>query len=275
MSNILEMTKLDLANKRVLIREDFNVPVEHGVITNDRRIEAALPTINLALKKNAKVILMSHLDRPPEGKYEAEFSLAPVAEKLSQLLKQPVPLIKDWLNGVDVKPGQVVLCENVRFNLGEKHNDEILARKMAALCDVFVMDAFGTAHRAEASTCGVAEFAPVACAGPLLMAELNALKQALENPKRPLLAIAGGSKVSSKLTLLKSLLEKVDQLIVGGGIANTFIAASGYAVGKSLYEPELVPVAKELMRAAKQKTRLFQSPWMWFAQKHWRRMRKR
>lgn len=260
MPPLLEMTKLDLANKRVLIREDFNVPIEQGIITNDRRIEAALPTINFALKKSAKVILISHLDRPTEGKYDPTLSLAPVAEKLSQLLQQPVPLVKDWLNGVEVKSGQVVLCENVRFNVGEKNNDEKLARKLAALCDIFVMDAFGTAHRAEASTAGVAEFAPIACAGPLLMAELNALEKALRNPQRPLLAIVGGSKVSSKLIVLKSLLEKVDQLIVGGGIANTFIAANGYNVGKSLYEPDLIPVAKELMMAAKQKNAVIPIP---------------
>lgn len=251
--SILKMTDLDLSNKRVLIREDFNVPIENGKITNDRRIQAAIPTIQLALKQNAKVILISHLDRPEEGKYQAEFSLAPVAEKLSQLLKKPVPLIKDWLDGVEVKSGEVVLCENMRFNKGEKKNDPTLAKKMAALCDIFVMDAFGTAHRAEASTYGVAEYAPVACAGPLLVAELEALSKALENPQRPFLAIVGGSKVSTKLTVLKNLIGKIDQLIVGGGIANTFIAACGYPVGKSLYEPDLIPEAKNLMALAKQR----------------------
>jgi phosphoglycerate kinase len=248
----LKMSDLDLTNKRVLIREDFNVPIENGVITNDRRIETALPTIKLALKQKAKIILLSHLGRPTEGKYETEFSLAPVAEKLSQLLKQKVRLIKEWLTSINVKPGQVVLCENVRFNKGEKNNDETLAKKMAALCDVFVMDAFGTAHRAEASTYGVAKFAPVACAGPLLVAEIEALNKALANPKRPMLAIVGGSKVSTKLTALKSLMEKVDQLIVGGGIANTFIAAGGYNVGKSLYEKDLITEAKSLIQQAKQ-----------------------
>lgn len=251
--NIIKMTDLNLADKRVLIREDFNVPIENGVITNDRRIEATIPTIQLALKQNAKVILISHLGRPEEGIYQQEFSLAPVAEKLSQLLNQKVLLIKDWLDGVDMKPGQVVLCENVRFNKGEKKNDGTLAKKMAALCDVFVMDAFGTAHRAEASTYGVAEFAPIACAGPLLVAELEALNKALQNPQLPLLAIVGGSKVSTKLIVLQSLIEKVDQLIVGGGIANTFIAANGYPVGKSLYEPDLIDEAKMLMALARQR----------------------
>lgn len=247
------MTDLDLADKRVLIREDFNVPIENGKITNERRIQAAIPTIQLALKQNAKVILISHLDRPEEGKFQAEFSLAPVAEKLSQLLNKPVPLIKEWLNGVEVKSGEVVLCENVRFNKGEKKNNSALAKKMAALCNVFVMDAFGTAHRAEASTYGVAEYAPIACAGLLLIAELEALSKALENPQRPLLAIVGGSKVSTKLTILKNLIAKVDQLIIGGGIANTFIAASGYSIGKSLYEPDLIPEAKKLMQLAQQR----------------------
>lgn len=260
MTHMLQMTDLDLANKRVLIREDFNVPLEKGVITNARRIEAALPTIHLALEKKAKVILMSHLGRPTEGKPEAEFSLHPVAEKLSQLLNQKVRLVRDWLHGVEVDSGQVVLCENVRFNRGEKNNEIPLAKKIAALCDIYVMDAFGTAHRAEASTCGAAQFAPAACAGPLLMAELNALQHAIENPKRPLLAIVGGAKVSSKLSLLTSLLEKVDQLIVGGGIANTFIAASGFAIGKSLYEPDLIFTAKELMALAKAKNAVIPVP---------------
>jgi phosphoglycerate kinase len=247
---IIKMTDLDLTHKRVLIREDFNVPIENGMITNDRRIQAALPTIEHALKANACVLLLSHLGRPTEGQPIAEYSLAPVATRLSQLLNKPVAFERDWLDGVKVAPGHIVLCENVRFNKGEKNNSETLARKMAALCDVFVMDAFATAHRAEASTCGVAQFAPVACAGPLLAAELTALTQALATPARPLLAIVGGAKVSSKLILLQSLASKVDQLIVGGGIANTFIAARGYEVGKSLYERELIPEAQSLLKNA-------------------------
>lgn len=249
--NIIKMTDLDLANKRVLIREDFNVPIENGHVTSDVRIKAALPTIQAALKQNAAVILLSHLGRPKEGQFAVEFSLAPVAESLSKLLHHPVRFEKNWLAGVNIKPGEVVLCENVRFNVGEEKNDAALAKKMAELCDVFVMDAFGTAHRAQASTYGVAQFAPVVCAGPLLVAELDALNKALANPARPLLAIVGGSKVSTKLTVLKSLLEKVDQLIIGGGIANTFLAAAGYPVGKSLYEPDLITTATELMQQAK------------------------
>jgi phosphoglycerate kinase len=247
-AKIIKMTDLDLTLQRVLIREDFNVPLENGMITNDRRIQAALPTIELALKANARVILLSHLGRPTEGQPEAEYSLAPVAERLSQLLNKPVTLQREWLEGVDVAPGQVILCENVRFNKGEKNNDVTLARKMAALCDVFVMDAFATAHRAEASTYGVAQFAPIACAGPLLVAELEALSKAFTNPTPPVLAIVGGAKVSSKLILLQSLAKNVAQLIVGGGIANTFIAASGYEVGKSLVEVELIPEAQRLLK---------------------------
>lgn len=247
------MSELDLNNKRVLIREDFNVPIENGVITNDRRIQAALPTIQAALKQHAKIILMSHLGRPKEGEFNAEFSLAPVAVRLSELLHRPVTLKRDWLAGVEVAPDEVVLLENVRFNVGEKKNDAALAKKMAALCDVFVMDAFGTAHRAEASTYGVAEYAPVVSAGNLLANELTALSNALANPGRPLLAIVGGAKVTGKLELLAALLNKVDQLIVGGGIANTFIAASGFNVGKSLYEPDLIPAAKKLLQLAKEK----------------------
>jgi phosphoglycerate kinase len=249
---ILKMTDVDLRNKRVLIREDFNVPIENGKVTNARRIEAAIPTIQLALKANAKVLLMSHLGRPIEGQFDSAFSLAPVAEILSDLLQLPVTLKKDWLDGVEVAHDQVVLYENVRFNRGEKKNDAALAKKMAALCDVFVMDAFGTAHRAEASTYGVAEFAKVACAGPLLMAELDALSKAFLNPKPPLLAIIGGSKVSTKLTVLESLLKKVNRLIVGGGIANTFLAAQGHNIGKSLVEMDLIPVAKRLLQIAQQ-----------------------
>jgi phosphoglycerate kinase len=248
---VQRMTDTDLRNKRVLIREDLNVPVQSGVVTSDARIRAALPTIRSALDQNAKVFILSHLGRPEEGKYDESLSLAPVATRLSELLGKPVPLRRDWLDGVDCQPGNAVLCENVRFNKGEKKDDEKLARKMAELCDVFVMDAFGTAHRAEASTHGVARFAKVACAGPLLVGELEALETALHEPARPLVAIVGGSKVSSKLTVLESLLEKVDQLIVGGGIANTFLAATGVGVGKSLHEAEMLDVARRLTAKAK------------------------
>jgi phosphoglycerate kinase len=248
---VLRLTDTDLRNKRVLIREDLNVPVQSGVVTSDARIRAALPTIRYALDQNAKVFILSHLGRPEEGKYDGSLSLAPVAVRLSELLGKPVPLRKDWLDGVDCQPGSAVLCENVRFNKGEKKDDEKLARKMADLCDVFVMDAFGTAHRAEASTHGVARFAKVACAGPLLVGELEALETALHKPARPLVAIVGGSKVSTKLTVLESLLEKVDKLIVGGGIANTFLAATGVGVGKSLHEAEMLDVALRLMAKAK------------------------
>lgn len=244
---IPEMSSFDLAGKRVLIRQDLNVPVKDGKVTSDARLQASLPTIRTALAKGAKVLLMSHLGRPTEGEHDEAFSLAPVAARLSELLGRSVPLVKDWLNGVDVKPGEVVLCENVRFNRGEKKNDDALAQRMAALCDVFVMDAFGTAHRAQASTHGVAKYAPIACAGPLLAAELKALGKALEHPEKPLVAIVGGSKVSSKLTVLESLVTIVDQLIVGGGIANTFLVAKGYNVGRSLHEPELVEAAKVLL----------------------------
>ncbi|BDX04320.1 phosphoglycerate kinase [Marinomonas pontica] len=244
---VINMKDVDLANKRVLIREDLNVPVKNGKVTSDARIRAALPTIKLALAAGAKVMVMSHLGRPTEGQYEDEYSLQPVATHLAGLLGQDVPLVKDWLDGVDVESGQLVLVENVRFNLGEKKDDEALSKKMAALCDVYVMDAFGTAHRAQASTHGVAKFAPIACAGPLLAAELEALEKALAKPARPMAAIVGGSKVSTKLTVLESLSDKVDQLIVGGGIANTFLAAAGFPVGKSLYEEDLIPQAKALM----------------------------
>ncbi|MGY6278060.1 phosphoglycerate kinase [Methylomonas sp. MgM2] len=250
--SIKRMVDLDLAGKRVLIRQDLNVPVKDGKVTSDLRIKASIPTVETALANGAAVILMSHLGRPTEGEYDEAASLKPVAERFSQLLGQPVRLVKDWLDGVDVKRGEVVLCENVRFNKGEKKNADELGQKMAALCDIYVMDAFGTAHRAEASTNAVAKFAPVACAGPLLAAELDALGKALETPEKPLVAIVGGSKVSTKLTVLESLSSKVDQLIVGGGIANTFIAAAGYSVGKSLYEADLIPEAKKLMAAAKQ-----------------------
>jgi phosphoglycerate kinase len=250
---VLQMADTDLRGKRVLIREDLNVPVKDGVVTSDARIRASIPTIRYALDQNARVFILSHLGRPEEGRYDEQFSLAPVAAKLSELLGKPVPLRKDWLNGIDCPPGTAVLCENVRFNKGEKKDNEDLARKMASLCDVFVMDAFGTAHRAEASTHGVAKFAPVACAGPLLVGELNALEQALQKPARPLVAIVAGSKVSTKLTVLEALLAKVDKLIVGGGIANTFIAATGINVGKSLHEADMLDVAKALLAQARAK----------------------
>ena len=246
-TRVIRMQDVPLAGKRVLIREDLNVPVQDGVVTSDARIRAALPTIRLALAAGARVMLMSHLGRPEEGKPAPEFSLAPVATRLSELLGRKVPLVSDWLGGVVVEPGAVVLLENVRFNKGEKKDSEELARRMAALCDVFVMDAFGTAHRAEASTHGVARFAPIACAGPLLVNELVALDTALDNPKRPLVAIVAGSKVSTKLTVLESLLAKVDQLIVGGGIANTFLLARGVRIGKSLAEPDMIDIANRLL----------------------------
>jgi len=250
---VRRMLDLDLANQRVLIREDLNVPVEGGVITSDARIRASLPTIRAARDAGARVMLLSHLGRPKEGEFSAENSLAPVAARLGELLGSPVRLVRDWLDGVECAPGEVVLCENVRFNKGEKKDDEALARRMAALCDIFVMDAFGTAHRAEASTHGVARFAPIACAGPLLVGELEALERALAKPARPLVAIVAGSKVSTKLTVLESLLTKVDQLIVGGGIANTFLAATGVAVGKSLHEPDMLDTARALLAQAKAK----------------------
>jgi phosphoglycerate kinase len=250
--SILRMTDLDLRGKRVLIREDLNVPVTEGVVTSDARIRASLPTIQAAAKGGGRVMLMSHLGRPEEGVYDEEFSLAPVAQRLSELLGFKIRFEKNWLEGVSCEPGEVVLLENVRFNKGEKKDKEDLARKMAALCDIFVMDAFGTAHRAEASTHGVAKYAPVACAGPLLMNELIALETALKKPKRPLVAIVGGSKVSTKLTVLESLLPKVDQLIVGGGIANTFLAATGLNIGKSLSEPDMIDIAKGLLIRSKE-----------------------
>ncbi|MFK5971172.1 MAG: phosphoglycerate kinase [Candidatus Marithrix sp.] len=249
---IIKMIDLDLAGKRVLIREDLNVPLKDGKVASDIRIKASLPTIKLALEAGAKVMLMSHLGRPTEGEFEDKFSMAPVAEHLSNLLGKPVKLVRNWLNGVKLNNGEVALCENVRFNKGEKKNDDALAKKMAELCDIYVMDAFGTAHRAQASTHGVAKYAPIACAGPLLAGELEALGKALDNPARPMVAIVGGSKVSTKLTVLDSLSKIVDQLIVGGGIANTFIAANGHNVGKSLYEANLVEESKKLTAAAKQ-----------------------
>jgi phosphoglycerate kinase len=245
------MVDLDLSGKRVLIRQDLNVPVKNGVVTSDLRIQASVPTIEIALAAGAAVMLLSHLGRPVEGQYDEASSLKPVADQLAKLLGKPVRLEKDWLEGITIAPGEVVLCENVRFNTGEEKNSDVLGQKMAALCDIFVMDAFGTAHRAQASTHSVAKFAPIACAGPLLASELDALGKALETPAKPLIAIVGGSKVSTKLTVLESLSEKVDQLIVGGGIANTFIAAAGFPVGKSLYEADLIPEAQRLIAAAK------------------------
>lgn len=249
--SILRLEDQQLQGQRLLVRLDLNVPLANGKVANDARLQASLATIKLAMARGARTMLMSHLGRPTEGVFDESLSLQPVADHLSQLLGQTVRLERDWLNGVEVAPGDVVLCENVRFNVGEKANDETLAKTMAGLCDVFAMDAFGTAHRAQASTHGVAQFAPIACAGPLLTGELDALSHALENPARPIVAIVGGSKVSTKLTVLSALAEKVDQLIVGGGIANTFIAASGHAVGQSLYEPDLVNEAKRLSSHAK------------------------
>ena len=248
--SVIKMSDLDLSGKRVLIRQDLNVPIKDGKVSSDKRIRASLPTIELALKAGAKVMVMSHLGRPTEGEYSEEFSMAPVAEHMSGLMGKDIRLVKDYLDGVDVADGEVVLLENVRFNVGEKKNAEDLAKKYAALCDVFVMDAFGTAHRAQGSTYGASQFAPTACAGPLLAGELEALGKALDNPARPMVAIVGGSKVSTKLTVLESLSKVVDQLIVGGGIANTFIAAEGHNVGKSLYEEDLVATAKSLKEAA-------------------------
>ncbi|MHB8316463.1 MAG: phosphoglycerate kinase [Acidithiobacillus ferrivorans] len=257
--NILRMTDLPLKGKRVLIREDLNVPMnDAGAITDDTRIRASLPTIRAALDGGARVMLMSHLGRPKEGVFDEKASLAPIAAHLGQLLGRNVPLVRDWLDGgkdslARLQDGDVVVLENVRFNAGEGQDDEALSRKMAALCDIYVMDAFGTAHRAQASTHGVGRFAPIACAGPLLVNELEALSKALQNPKRPLVAIVAGSKVSTKLTILKSLADKVDQLVVGGGIANTFILAAGHSVGKSLCEVDLVPDAQAIIAAAKAK----------------------
>ena len=244
--SVIKMTDLDLNGKRVFIRADLNVPVKNGKVTSDARIRATIPTLKLALEKGAKVMVTSHLGRPTEGEFNPEDSLQPVVDYLNEHLDVPVRLVRDYLNGVEVNAGEIVVLENVRVNKGEKKNDPELGKKYAALCDVFIMDAFGTAHRAQASTYGVAEFAPVACAGPLLAAELDALGKALKEPARPMVAIVGGSKVSTKLEVLNSLSKIADQIIVGGGIANTFIAAAGHNVGKSLYEADLIPVAKEL-----------------------------
>jgi phosphoglycerate kinase len=250
--NVLRMSDVPLSGQRVLIRVDFNVPLKDGVISDDTRIRASLPTVQAAVSAGAKVMLMSHLGRPVEGEFDEASSLAPVARRLGELLDRPVPLVRDWLtNPPQLADGDVVMFENVRFNKGEKKDDENLSRQMAALCDVFVMDAFGTAHRAEASTHGVARFAPVACAGPLLSAELDALGRALHEPARPLVAIVAGSKVSTKLTVLSTLSEKVDQLIVGGGIANTFLLAEGKQIGKSLAEADMVDQARKIIEAAR------------------------
>jgi len=250
---IIKMSDLKLKDKRVLIREDLNVPLKNGEITSDLRIRAAVPTVKLALKAGAKVILMSHLGRPESGVFDPHFSLAPIAVRLSELLKTEVPLIHHWVNGFSMGNHDVVLLENVRFNNGETEDNQELAKKMAALCDIYVMDAFATAHRAESSTCGIVKYAKIAAAGPLLLVELEALKNIMEKPKKPIVAIVGGSKVSTKLALLDSLSQKVDTLIIGGGIANTFIAAEGYTVGKSLFEPDLIDEAERLSTNAKKR----------------------
>ena len=252
MASYARMADLELANQRLLIRVDLNVPMADGKISDDSRIRAVLPTIRMARELGAGVLLLSHLGRPQEGSFDPQLSLAPVADALAELLETPVPLVRNWQQ-VDIKPGSISLAENVRFNTGELANDDALAKQLARLCDLFVMDAFGTAHRAHASTHGVAKFAPRVCAGPLLDAELESISQALESPARPLVAIVGGSKVSTKLEVLRSLLDKVDRLIVGGGMTNTFLAAAGYEVGRSLHEPEMMPVAIELMSLARKK----------------------
>lgn len=264
-NDVLKMSDLDLAGKKVLLRVDFNVPISHeedndGRVTDDSRIRASLPAIREALEAGAKVMLVSHLGRPAGGKPDPKLSLAPVAKKLSELLDQEVPLVQDWLKGVEIEAGQAVLCENVRFERGEIEDDEELARRMAALCNIYINDAFGTAHRAQASTSGVAKYAPVAVAGPLMLAELNALNKALDNPKRPLLAIVGGSKVSGKLTLLDQLIDQVDELIVGGGIANTFMKAAGLPIGGSLHEAGLVADAKSLLQKAEHNGKVIPLP---------------
>jgi len=251
--SIIRMANLDLQNQRVLIREDLNVPVKNGSVTSAVRINAALPTIKHAIDRGASVMLLSHRGRPTEGQFEEEYSLLPIAEYLTQQCGLNVRLERNWLDGCDLQAGEIVLCENVRFQTGEKKNDDVLAKKMAALCDVFVMDAFGTAHRAQASTHGVAKYAPIACAGPLLMKELDSLEHALGAPAKPMLAVVGGAKVSTKLTVLESLMDKVDQLIVGGGIVNTFLAATGKPIGKSLYEKDLIDTAKLLLAKAAEK----------------------
>ncbi|WP_058534043.1 phosphoglycerate kinase [Legionella saoudiensis] len=251
--NLIQMSDIELSGKKVLIREDLNVPIKEGIITSDQRLQAALPTLKAALAAGAAVMVLSHLGRPEEGKFEKRFSLAPVAEYLKQNLNYPVHFVTDYLNGVDAHPGELVICENVRFNPGEKSNDEQLAKKLASLCDVFIMDAFGTAHRAQASTYGVAQFAPIAVAGPLLVKELHALEKVLEAPQKPIVAIVGGAKVSSKLTLLRQLVGMVDYLIPGGGIANTFLKAQGFEIGVSLYEEDLLDEARAILKLAEEK----------------------
>lgn len=251
--NLIKMHDIDLAGKRVLIREDLNVPIKDGMITSDQRLQAALPTLKSALDAGAAVMVLSHLGRPEEGRFEKKFSLQPVADYLQKHLDYPVRFVSDYLNGIDITPGELVICENVRFNSGEKNNDEHLARKLANLCDVFSMDAFGTAHRAQASTYGVAQYAPVAAAGPLLVRELEALQSVLKKPQKPIVAIVGGAKVSSKLSLLKQLVCMVDCLIPGGGIANTFLKAQGFEIGVSLYEPDLLDEARFILKLAEEK----------------------
>ncbi|MCI0401437.1 MAG: phosphoglycerate kinase [Gammaproteobacteria bacterium] len=249
--NLIKMTDVDIAGRRLLIREDLNVPLKNGRVADDTRLEACLPTLRLAIAAGAKTMLISHLGRPKEGQYDESLSLRPVAATLSRKLGKDIPLVRTWLDGVDVQSGEIVLCENVRFLPGEKQNDDDLARRMAALCDVYVNDAFATAHRAEASTYGVAKYAPIACAGPLLVKELEALAKAFDKPRRPLVAIVGGAKVSTKLAVLDSLIACVDQLIVGGGIANTFLKAAGHNIGCSLHEPDLINEARRLAESAK------------------------
>ena len=253
MSILVKIADLDLSGKTVLLREDYNVPLKNGDVADDTRIKATLPTIEQLLEADAKIILISHLGRPTPGEYDDAFSMAPVAKRLTELLGYNVPLIKDWLNGIDLGENKIVLCENARFEPGETKDDEELSRKMAQMCQVYINDAFATAHRAQASTHGVAKYAAISAAGPLLITELKALSKALRDPAKPLVAIVGGAKVSTKLTILESLLDKVDQLIVGGGIANTFLKAAGYEIGNSLYEPDLVDVAKRLLDNAKAK----------------------
>lgn len=258
---MLKLSDVNVSGQRVLVREDLNVPIKNGLIQNDKRLQAALPTLKLLLQQGARVRVVSHLGRPQEGQFESAFSLAPVADYLSNHLDHPVRFESDWLAAQHaVMPGELVVCENVRFQVGEKANDDILAQKMASLCDIFVMDAFGCAHRAHASTHGIAKYANIACAGPLLVKEVEALQQALDSPQQPLVAIVGGSKVSSKLTVLQALLNKVDTLIVGGGIANTFIAAKGISIGNSLYEKDLIPVAKDLLAQAKEQGKTIPIP---------------
>jgi len=252
-SDFVRITDIDLRDKRILVRVDYNVPIKDGKVEDDTRIRATLPTLEKILAAGGRIILLSHLGRPKEGVYDEQFSLAPVAARLSTLLGKNVPLVKNWISGIDLGTHELVLCENVRFEKGEKANDDDLARRLAALCQVYVNDAFATAHRAEASTHGVAKYAPVSCAGPLLITELKALSTALKKPARPLVAVVGGAKVSTKLTILESLSTKVDQLIVGGGIANTFLKAAGHNIGKSLQEPDLVPVAGKLLESIKER----------------------